>query len=240
MYALLGVQAFGLLSFAFLFIVPTSKLGITLVVYFLAACIGGTITYHRLLSHRAFIAPLWFKYLGVLCGVWGFYGSPIAWSATHREHHRHVDTENDPHSPHHQPWWRVQWLTMLHRPKLRVVPDLMKDDFLVFVHRNYFKIQILIAAILVLLDPWALLYAYIWPATLVWNLASLVNFAGHKWGYRNYQTRDTSTNIWWLGLLVFGEGWHNNHHARPSNFSFRKNWWEFDFSEWVIRAVRKN
>ena len=50
----------------------------------------------------------------------------------------------------------------------------------------------------------------------VLHITWLVNSASHMWGYRNYETKDDSRNLWWVGLLAFGEGWHNNHHAfRP-------------------------
>lgn len=224
-------------SFALLPWIGYRYLLYSLLVYFLTACIGGTITYHRLLSHHAFAAPAWFKYFGLACGTWGLYGSPIAWAAVHREHHVHQDTPDDPHSPLFKPWWEVQFLSSAAPANLRLVPDLLRDPALVFVHRHYFKIHFVILLTLAAVKPAAILYLYLWPAFLTWNLASLVNTLGHQIGYRNFATRDNSRNLWPLGILVFGEGWHNNHHARPGRYSFAHRWWELDIGALVIRHL---
>jgi fatty-acid desaturase len=57
------------------------------------------------------------------------------------------------------------------------------------------------------------------------------------WGYRNYNTPDDSRNLWWVGLLAYGEGWHNNHHAFPRMASNRCRWWEFDLTFATIRLL---
>lgn len=235
---LLLVQILGALSFLLLPIVPLHFLWVTLIVYFFTTCIGGTITYHRLFSHRAFRPRKWFKFLGLISGVWGLYGSPIAWASVHRSHHAHVDTPQDPHSPLYQPWWRVQWLSMMSIPQMRNVRDLLRDPMVVFFHRHYYQLHVFIILGLILIDPKALLYAYVWPAILTWNLASSVNWLGHVVGYRNFNTRDNSRNNPLLGIVVFGEGWHNNHHAHPRRYSFREKWWEIDPSEYVIRLIK--
>lgn len=64
-----------------------------------------------------------------------------------------------------------------------------------------------------------------------------VNSASHMWGYRNYATRDDSRNLWWVALLTYGEGWHNNHHAHPRVACNRHRWWEFDPTYAVIRLM---
>lgn len=234
---LVGALITGGLSLTLIPWIGVDNLAYTFLVYFLTTCVGGTITYHRLLSHRSFKPPEWFYNFGVLCGVWGIYGSPLSWVAIHRMHHKFADSALDPHSPNHLPWWDVQFFSSLHRPDLRFVPDLINRPFYCFLHRYYLRIHLLIIASLLILAPKFLFFGYLWPAFLTWNLASLVNFLCHIRGYRNFETKDTSTNIWWLGLLVFGEGWHNNHHANSKKFSFRENWWEFDLSEWIIRAL---
>ena len=57
------------------------------------------------------------------------------------------------------------------------------------------------------------------------------------WGYRNYDTPDDSRNLWWVGLLAFGEGWHNNHHAFQRSARHGHRWWEFDMTYLVIRVM---
>jgi len=76
-------------------------------------------------------------------------------------------------------------------------------------------------------------------ARLVWvlHVTWLVNSASHIWGYRSYETDDDSRNLWWVGLLAFGEGWHNNHHAFPGRARHGHRWWELDNTWLTIRAL---
>ena len=65
-----------------------------------------------------------------------------------------------------------------------------------------------------------------------------MNSATHLWGYRNYETRDVSRNLWWVAVLAYGEGWHNNHHAHPTVAPAGHRWWEVDITWWSIKALR--
>jgi stearoyl-CoA desaturase (delta-9 desaturase) len=65
-----------------------------------------------------------------------------------------------------------------------------------------------------------------------------VNSATHIWGYRNYETDDRSRNLWWVALLSYGEGWHNNHHAHPRLARAGHKWWEIDMTFYAIRALQ--
>ena len=64
-----------------------------------------------------------------------------------------------------------------------------------------------------------------------------VNSATHTWGYRTYDTPEGSTNLWWVGLLAWGEGWHNNHHAFQRSARHGHAWWEFDMTWMAIRGL---
>ena len=61
----------------------------------------------------------------------------------------------------------------------------------------------------------------------------------HIWGYRSHATRDNSTNLWWVALLTYGEGWHNNHHAFATSARHGLRWWEIDMTYWTICAMEK-
>lgn len=214
---------------------------IALVVYFLTGCLGMSITYHRLLSHRSWTAPRWFPYLGSFLGVIGLTGSPLAWCAIHREHHRFTDTERDPHSPIHQSFVRVQWLSMFTKPKIRYMADLMRSPFQIFLHRNYWLIQITWAAFLAVLDPFAVIYAYLFPAMILWNSGSATNTLGHLLGTQNKALSiDQSRNNRLLALFTWGEGLHNNHHINPRAARFSKHWLEIDISGSIIELLRKD
>jgi stearoyl-CoA desaturase (delta-9 desaturase) len=67
----------------------------------------------------------------------------------------------------------------------------------------------------------------------------LVNSASHMWGYRNYETTDDSRNNWWVALLTYGEGWHNNHHAYPRMALHGHRWWELDLTFRTIRLMQR-
>ncbi len=65
-----------------------------------------------------------------------------------------------------------------------------------------------------------------------------VNSATHMWGSRRFATRDDSRNNWWVALITFGEGWHNNHHAHPTSARHGLAWYEFDLSWITLKLMR--
>ncbi len=210
---------------------------ITLFVYFLTGCLGMSMTYHRLLSHKSWQAPRWFMKAGTLLAAIGLTGSPLAWCAVHRDHHRFADRAQDPHSPYQQPWWRVQFLSMFFRPNLRQVPDLLADPFLRFVHRRYLWIQVVYATALWILDPFLVISGYLAPAAILWNAGSAINTLGHTVGRVAYPCGDYSKNNLFLGLFMWGEGWHNNHHRFPSSPVFGRKWYQIDISARLISLL---
>lgn len=212
---------------------------ISIGLYFLLSVVGGTVTYHRLLSHRSFDSPTWFTYLGTILGSIGGNGSSIAWVAIHREHHRFTDKEKDPHNPHINGFFKVQFLSMLDTPNLRYVPDLLKSKFHVWVHNYYWLLNLIYITLLIIVDPFSIVYAYFVPTLLVWHAGSLINTLNHTLGYRLFSTTDRSTNHVLTGFLVGGEGWHNNHHMNPANPKFGQKWWELDLGYLFIKLVRK-
>jgi stearoyl-CoA desaturase (delta-9 desaturase) len=73
----------------------------------------------------------------------------------------------------------------------------------------------------------------------LWHFTWCINSVCHVWGARPNATRDESRNVWWLGLLTLGEGWHNNHHARPAAAMHGWRWYQVDFSGYVIRLLAR-
>jgi fatty-acid desaturase len=212
---------------------------VTIAVYFVTGCFGITMTYHRMLSHKAWEGPSWWKRFGSICGFYGVVGSPIGWVASHRAHHRDTDGPTDPHSPIQKPWWWVQWFSMLDDVNPKYAVDLLRDDFQLFIHKKYFVIHAFILVVLTLIDPMLAICAYLAPAAILWNAGSMINTVAHLRGYRNFDTDDNSQCSLPLGYLVFGEGWHNNHHADPRSATFKSKWWEFDLGYMFIRLLRR-
>lgn len=237
-YLLFGLQVIAHISLVFVIIFGNIVDYLTVLFsFFLLGCVGTTVTYHRLLSHKSWTSPRWFTVIGSVLGCLSLIGSPIAWVALHRQHHRYTDKPGDPHSPK-DGFWHSQWGTIFETPNLKYVPDLLRDPLQVFLHKNYFLIQFFVLLVLLLLNPWLIATTYLAPAALVMTLGSLNNSIAHSnFGYRNYDTADNSRNVPLLAILMWGEGWHNNHHANPSNYSFSKNWWEVDIGNWVVKQV---
>ncbi len=211
----------------------------SVVVYSLFFCVGISMTYHRLVSHKSWSPPKGFEYIGSCLGALCLQGSPLAWAAMHREHHRFADSTKDPHAPKGNVF-NAHFLSMYHEPKLRYILDYKSSHFQHWLHRNYWALNITYAlTVCLLFGPFAVISLFLFPAVLSWHAASLVNTLCHMFGYRNFVTRDRSTNVWWVALFNFGEGWHNNHHANPQNPYFGRNLWEIDPSGLFIRLLNQ-
>ncbi len=214
---------------------------IIFVFYFLFTGIGSDMTFHRLLAHNSYKAPVWFYWLGNLFGTLGGVGSGIAWVANHRAHHRYVDTESDPHSPHHKGIFRVQFLSMFEPVNIKFAVRLLKDETLVFFHKYYWIIHAVYFLLLFTFYPRGIVSCYLAPAALTWSMSSFINNFCHLFGYRVANTEDKSTNNFLIGILSFGEGWHNYHHANPSDSRCGHKKWELDpvarMIEWVKQPL---
>ena len=175
-----------------------------------------------------------------LCGTLALEGGPIFWVATHRIHHQHSDHEGDPHSPREGTYWaHMGWIltgkAMHHDTQVlrRYVPDLAKDQFHVGLTTWHWVPQVVVGLGLLAFGGipyvlWGVFFRTVFGLHCTW----LVNSATHIWGSRRFQTRDDSTNNWWVALLSFGEGWHNNHHAHPVSARHGLAWYELDVN-WI-------
>ena len=209
---------------------------LAIIVYFFTGAIGMSGTYHRLLSHKSYQSSKMWEYFGSICGTLGGTGSTIAWCAVHREHHRFTDTAKDPHCPHHQGFFRVQFLSMFHQPHVRYVPDLLRNKFHTSLHKYYWLVHAIWAISIFLIDPFAIIYLWLFPSLILWHAGSSINTLSHAIGWQDHQTGDSSTNHWLTGIFVWGEGWHNNHHNSPANMQFGERWWQIDITAWVLKT----
>lgn len=207
----------------------------------LGICLG----YHRLLTHRSFKVPRFLEYLFTMFGCMAGEGGPISWVATHRMHHARSDKPGDPHSPLHGFLWsHMLWCMTFSREideydaYARFAPDLAKDQVHRFLNRTY---GCWLIGHAVLLFAWGGIPFLVWGVFLrsvfVYHSTWLVNSAAHTWGYQSFKTGDRSTNNWWVALLSFGEGWHNNHHAFQRSARHGLKWWEFDATFLTIRLL---
>ncbi|KVI06036.1 hypothetical protein Ccrd_015623 [Cynara cardunculus var. scolymus] len=183
--------------------------------YLLTGLLGVTLAYHRLLAHHSLKLPKWLEYTCVYFGR-----DPIFWVSMHRYHHQYVDSNKDTHSPISGFWFsHMGWLFdsgyILEKYQERKnVEDLKKQPFYMFIRKTYMWHILGLAA---------LLYAVGGFPYLVWGVS--------------WNTGDLSKNNWWVAVLTFGEGWHNNHHAFEYSARHGLEWWQVDISWYIIRFL---
>jgi fatty-acid desaturase len=216
------------------------------VLYAVAGMLGIGMCYHRLLTHRAYKTFKPVEYFLTWCATLALEGGPIFWVATHRIHHQHSDRDGDPHTPREGTWWaHMGWIVTgagVHQDATvlaRFVPDLARDRVHVALSTWHWTSNVVVGLALLAYGgvPYVL-WGIFFRTTLGLHCTWLVNSATHKWGSRRFDTRDDSTNSWWVALLTFGEGWHNNHHAHPTSARHGLTWYEIDPNWAGIRALR--
>lgn len=228
-------------------------LAIAVVMHWMTGSLGICLGFHRLLTHTGLVVPSWVRYSLTFIGTLAGEGGPLTWCANHRKHHAFSDQVGDPHSPNDGPWWaHMFWLAFTTDGGDRKgflkkwVPDLLADRGMVRLENWFLPIHLLVGTAMFVAG-----YAYgglqLALSMLVWGVCVrlililhttwFVNSASHMWGYRNYETRDQSRNLWWVGLLAYGEGWHNNHHAHPRLAQHGHKWWEIDMTYWFIKGL---
>ncbi len=233
-------------AIAALFMFSWQALAVAVVLYWVGIGFGISMGYHRLHTHRSYKVPRLLEYFFAVCGTLTLEGGPIFWVATHRIHHQKSDQNGDPHSPRDGAFWaHMGWLLFGEakhnntRLMSKYAPDLAKDPFYVWLNNYHWVPLIVLSVILFAVGGWPFL---LWGACLrvVLGLHGtwLVNSATHMWGKRRFATRDDSRNNWWVALLTFGEGWHNNHHANPTSARHGLAWYELDLS-WIQITVLK-
>lgn len=227
--------------------------------YFLTA-LGITMGYHRLFTHKSFVAKRWLKIALAIAGAMAAEGPVFFWCAMHRRHHQHSDTPLDPHSPHHHGsdvsgvfrgfiHAHVGW--MLNAPVAnyrKFVPDLIRDKDLVWVSRHYLlwlALGIFLPGFIALLihqTPLSFLQGVLWGGFarifLLHHATWSINSLCHMSGDAPFKTTDRSRNNRLCAIWSLGEGWHNNHHAFPSSAKHGLMKWQADPTFMIIRLLR--
>ena len=216
------------------------------ILLWVATGFGISLGYHRLHTHRSYKVPLWLEYFFALCGTLTLEGGPIFWVATHRIHHQKSDQPGDPHSPRDGAWWsHMGWILIGEakhnntRLMAKYAPDLAKHRFYLWLNDYHWIPSVILGVLLFAIGG---LPMFLWGGCMriVFGLHATwaVNSATHMWGSRRFATRDDSRNTWWVALITFGEGWHNNHHAHPTSARHGLTWYEFDPSWLTIQLLR--
>ncbi len=234
----------GALAAPFTFTWPAFFLFVVL--SWLTGGVGICLCYHRLLTHRAFKVPKFLEYFFTLMAMLAGEGGPINWVARHRIHHAYSDMERDPHSPKKGFWWAHMFWLFKHKPELDdyeqyslYARDLTRDPVHRFLNQTHILYAILLAIGLYL---WGglpfLVWGFFFRSVFVYHGTWFVNSATHVWGYQTFKTTgDNSRNLWWVALVSFGEGWHNNHHADQRSARHGLKFWEFDITYLTIQFL---
>jgi stearoyl-CoA desaturase (delta-9 desaturase) len=237
---------FHALAIAAFFTFSWRNLVVALALHWVAVGLGISMGYHRLHTHRGFKTYKWFEYFLALCGTLTLEGGPIFWVATHRLHHQYSDTPDDPHTPRVSGFWaHLGWIIFgeaQHADTARLAryaPDLSKDRFYLWLSSYHWVPLTVLGFALLAWGGWGMVFwAIFLRVTVGLHATWMINSATHMFGSRRFDTKDDSRNVWWVALLTFGEGWHNNHHAHPVSAKHGLGRYEFDWT-WASLTILK-
>jgi len=203
---------------------------------------GVTAGYHRYFSHRSYRMGRWAQFLMAFLAQTSAQKGILWWAAQHRQHHLHSDKEDDVHSPARRGFWwsHVGWILSNdydnYDPKK--VADLARYPELRFLDRYHLIPTTVFAAAVLAFGGWqAFVWGYIVSSVVLYHCTFAINSLAHLFGTRRFETKDESRNNWWLALLTFGEGWHNNHHFSMASCRQGYRWWELDLTYAVLRLL---
>ena len=241
---------------------------IAFLIFYTITGLGLTLGYHRLFAHRGFEVPKWLEHLIAICGYLSIQRGPIFWVSMHRLHHRYSDIPGrDPHTPRegflhvhfgwHQRRRRDVWEREIYR---KLTPDLMHDRLYLFLDnegRDYFTYAVILIGSYLLggvvgglqanvfkFDSYNAICFLVWVGLLnrvaVLHAFGFINSVCHELGTRPFKTsgEDTSVNNALVALIIFGEGWHNNHHAHQRSARHGLRWYQWDPAWYCIRLLK--
>ncbi|MDZ7957720.1 MAG: fatty acid desaturase [Aulosira sp. DedQUE10] len=216
---------------------------------------GVTAGYHRYFSHRTYKTTRWFQFILAVLGNSSAQLGPLWWAAHHRHHHRYADTKQDIHSPTvHGFWWsHIGWVMS---PKYSKTDEKNVRDFaqypeLQWLNRFHMTVPIILAVTLAIIGILfqhyipqlkttglqMLAWGFFLSTLLLYHSTFTINSLAHIFGYRRFNTTDSSRNNWFLALITLGEGWHNNHHYYPASERQGFYWWEIDVTHYILKLL---
>lgn len=203
-----------------------------------------TVYLHRVLSHKSIrLHPALTMFMRF--GTWMLTSiSPREWVAVHRKHHNFTDVEGDPHSPHVEGYWKIMLANVYYYRReannggtlQKYASDLPYDrlDRVLLRHGALgFGLTGVILVLLMGFGPG--LVGLLTLAVVYLGFSAAINGAGHTFGYKTFDNE--ATNLRFLALITFGEGLHNNHHARPAAPKLSALRGEFDPAWPVVRIL---
>ncbi|HRQ90681.1 MAG TPA: fatty acid desaturase [Bacteroidia bacterium] len=221
-------------------------------VFFVASGMSITLGYHRLFAHKAFKAGRTVKLTTLLFGASAFEDSALDWASDHRQHHKHVDHEDDdPYSISRGFFWaHMGWIFFKLYPRpLANVADLKKDNLVMWQHRHHRSIAALVGVVLPtaigwLYDGWVgalggFLFGGVARVVCVQHCTFFINSLCHTLGHRPYDSGTSARDSWFMALFTFGEGYHNYHHSFQHDYRNGVKPWHWDPTKWAIWICAK-
>lgn len=255
MSVIIGMSVFHLACLA-VFFTGVSPIAVSVAIgMYIVRGMGVTTGFHRLLAHRSFKTNRVVQFILALAGSMAVQGGPLWWVAHHRAHHAETDTDQDIHSPVTRGMWAAHMGWMMtdeaFNEKGTNSRDLHKYPEIKFLQRRYVWLILGQMAALYGLGaylgatspelgtngPQMLVWGFFISTVFTWHVTFMVNSVCHRWGGRPYDTGDASTNNVFIGILGFGEGWHNNHHFYPNSARHGLRWWQLDVTYYLIKVL---
>jgi len=194
--------------------------------YQFIAMFGLSIGLHRKFAHKQFETSKGFEVFALFLAMLAGSRSPLGWVGAHRIHHRHSDTEEDPHSPTHKGFWNV----LLNNWRVKQIPrhyvrDLYRNPRIMFFHKHWLKLHIATAVITLLISVPIFIMFVLSPLVLGFVSYGIFNALGHKDSKPVYN--------WFIGILSAGEQHHDVHHVNPGQIQLSK----YDFAGLVATKL---
>ncbi len=200
-----------------------------------------TAGYHRYFAHRSYRTNRVFQFVLAFGGGAAGQKGVLWWASHHRGHHKHVETEGDPHTPRKgiyqshigwivtERWSPTDW---------DAIADFAKYPELRFLNKHDWIAPWSFGVLAFLIDGWrGVVVGFLTSTVLLWHATFCVNSLAHIIGRRRYATADSSRNSVFVAIITGGEGWHNNHHHYPPAARNGFFWWEWDPTYYVLRML---
>lgn len=236
------ISGIGSIIGVFFFNFELTNILLTILFFYLYSILGISMTLHRYYSHKGFeFRHPGIKWVCTLLAILSGRGSPLGWVHVHRLHHTYSDTEKDPHSPHNLGFKLFGFKHIEDhsgKMKLFLIKDLMNKEQL-FINKYYLLIIVAWLLVLASINPVLVYFTWMLPVFLVQLSQNSFNYFCHMHGHRNFETRDTSTNNIWLWPFIWGDAWHNNHHANAGKYNTKHRSWELDPLSLIIKLIKR-
>ncbi|MEE8388903.1 MAG: fatty acid desaturase [Acidiferrobacterales bacterium] len=207
-----------------------------------------TTGYHRQFAHRTYKTNAVIRFLLLFFGAASFQQSALEWSSQHRDHHRYVDTDQDPYSIKKGFFYaHIGWLMFWQfETDFGNVKGLAKDPLIRHQHRYYYPWAIVAGIVTPLFLGaltghllGALILSVCLRLTLVYHFTFFINSICHMFGRSTYDIYATAKDNWFIAYLTFGEGYHNFHHRFSGDYRNGVRWYQWDPSKWLIWMMEK-